>query len=147
MSSKKLKSYLLVAIQLTCIAIIAFTGPFFPKNIFFLLIGIFGALLGLWAIIVMELGRFNITPDVHENSRMVTRGPYKYIRHPMYASVLLITLAWLLNYFTIFRFAIWIALFIDLLLKIRFEEKLLSDHYEQYQDYRRKTKRLIPRIF
>lgn len=147
MNTNKFKSYLLVAVQLTCIAIIAFTGPFFPKNIFLLSIGILGALLGLWAIIVMKLGRFNITPEIHQNSRMVTRGPYKYIRHPMYVSVLLITLAWVLNYFTLIRFGIWIVLLIDLLLKIIFEERLLAEHYEKYQDYRKRTKKLIPRIF
>jgi len=147
MSTNKLKSYLLVAVQLTCIGIIAFTGPFFPKNIFFISIGILGALLGLWAIIVMQLGRFNITPEIHQNSRMVIKGPYKYIRHPMYASVLLITLAWVLNYLTLFRFGIWFVLLIDLLLKLRFEERLLAEHYERYQDYRKRTKKLIPRIF
>jgi protein-S-isoprenylcysteine O-methyltransferase Ste14 len=146
-STNKLKSYLLVTLQLACIGIIAFSGPFFPKNIFFLSIGILGALLGLWAIFKMELGRFNITPDVHKNSRMVAKGPYKYIRHPMYVSVLLVTLAWVLNYFTLFRFGIWIVLLIDLLLKMTFEERLLSEHYEQYQDYRKRTKKLIPRIF
>lgn len=147
MNTNKLKSYLLVAVQLTCIGIIAFTGPFFPKNIFFISIGILGALLGLWAIIVMQLGRFNITPEIHQNSRMVIKGPYKYIRHPMYASVLLITLAWVLNYLTLFRFGIWFVLLIDLLLKLRFEERLLAEHYERYQDYRKRTKKLIPRIF
>jgi len=147
MNTNKLKSYLLVAVQLTCIGIIAFTGPFFPKNIFFISIGILGALLGLWAIIVMQLGRFNITPEIHQNSRMVIKGPYKYIRHPMYASVLLITLAWVLNYLTFFRFGIWFVLLIDLLLKLRFEERLLAEHYERYQDYRKRTKKLIPRIF
>lgn len=143
----KLKSYTLVAIQLTCIAIIVFTGPIFPDEILFLSLGIAGALLGLWAIIVMELGRFNITPDVHKNSRMVTKGPYKYIRHPMYDSVLMMTFAWVLGYLTIFRSAIWIVLVIDLILKLKYEEKLLADRYKEYQDYQKRTKSLIPFIF
>lgn len=143
----KLKSYTLVAIQLTCIAIIVFTGPIFPDEILFLSLGIAGALLGLWAIIVMELGRFNIIPDVHKNSRMVTKGPYKYIRHPMYDSVLMMTFAWVLGYLTIFRSAIWIVLVIDLILKLKYEEKLLADRYKEYQDYQKRTKSLIPFIF
>lgn len=143
----KLKSYTLVAIQLTCIAIIVFTGPIFPDEILFLSLAIAGALLGLWAIIVMELGRFNIIPDVHKNSRMVTKGPYKYIRHPMYDSVLMMTFAWVLGYLTIFRSAIWIVLVIDLILKLKYEEKLLADRYKEYQDYQKRTKSLIPFIF
>lgn len=145
--SNKLKSYTLVTIQLGCIAVIAFTGPFFPKNIFFLSIGVAGSLLGLWAIIVMELGRFNITPDVHPNSRMTSRGPYKFIRHPMYTTALLITLAWILNYPTIFRLSIWIVLIFDLIIKLKYEEKLLVNRYKEYRDYQHRTKKLIPFIY
>ncbi len=78
---------------------------------------------------------------------MVFRGSSKHIRLPMYTSVLLITLAWVLNYFTIFRFTVWIALVIDLWLKLRYEEKLLAIRYKEYQDYRKETKKLIPFIF
>lgn len=145
--SNKFKSYTLVAIQIGCIALIAFTGPIIPKNIFFFSIGISGALLGLWAIIVMELGRFNITPDIHPNSQMTFKGPYKYIRHPMYASVLLITLAWILNYPTIPRLSIWIVLIFDLIIKLNYEEKLLVNRYKEYRDYQHKTKKLIPFIY
>jgi hypothetical protein len=84
--NNKFKSYTLVVMQLVCIGIIAFTGPFLPENIFCLFLAISGGLLGLWAIIVMELGRFNITPEIHPNSQMVRRGtlsicsaPYVYI--------------------------------------------------------------------
>lgn len=138
---------MLVAVQLVCIGIIVFTGPFFPDNVFLLLLGIAGALLGLWAILVMEPGRFNITPDVNKNSRMVTKGPYKFIRHPMYTSVLMITLAWVLNSPTIFRSIIWIALAFDLISKLKYEEELLGDRYKEYHDYQSRTKNLIPFIF
>jgi protein-S-isoprenylcysteine O-methyltransferase Ste14 len=39
-------------------------------------------------------------PDLKANSILVTSGPYKFIRHPMYAAVLLITLAVVLNHLT-----------------------------------------------
>lgn len=145
--SIKIKSYILVAIQLTCIGIIALTGNIIPKNMVSLALGIVGIILGLWAIVVMELGRFNITPDVHRNSRMVSKGPYKYIRHPMYASVLIVTLAWILDYFTIPRLIIWVVLIFDLIIKLKYEEKLLENRYKEYQDYRKSTKNLIPFIF
>lgn len=145
--TNRFKSYTLVAIQLICIGIIAFTGPFVPRSIYYFLMASAGAFLGLWAIVVMGLGRFNITPDPREYSRMVRRGPYKYIRHPMYASVLVITLAWVLDYFTIFRLAIWIVLALDLLLKLRFEERLLVNNHPEYAQYQQNTYRLIPFLF
>ena len=143
----KIKSYILVTIQLVCIVLIVFSGPFFPKNIFALLIGTLGGVVGLWAIAVMRVGHFNITPEIHLYSRLTSKGPYKYIRHPMYSSVLLITLTWLLNYFTFTRLVIWMVLIFDLIIKLEYEEKLLINRYKEYQDYQQKTKKLIPFIY
>lgn len=143
----KIKSYTLVIIQLICIILIAFSGPFFPKNIFVLLIDASGAAIGLWAIVVVKVGRFNITPDIHPNSQLTSEGPYKYIRHPMYLSVLLFTLAWILNHITVLRLIIWMVLIFDLMIKLKYEEKLLANRYKEYQDYQHRTKKLIPFIF
>jgi protein-S-isoprenylcysteine O-methyltransferase Ste14 len=137
----------LAAIQLACIAVIAFTGNIIPTNIASLSLGIGGIILGLWAILVMQLGRFNITPDIHQNSRMVSKGPHKYIRHPMYLSALLVTLAWILDYFTIPRLIIWMVLIFNLIIKLKYEEKLMANRYKEYHDYRMRTKTLIPFIF
>lgn len=143
----KLKSYTLVAIQLTCIAVIAVAGNIIPKNIVSISLGVGGIILGSWAILVMQLGRFNITPNIHKNFRTVSKGPYKYIRHPMYASVLLVTFAWILDFFTIPRLIIWMVLIFDLIIKLKYEEKLLANRYKEYQDYQKRTKNLIPFIF
>lgn len=147
--NQKIKSYTLVVIQLVCICLLAFTGPIFPENILSMSLGLAGSLLGLWAIVTMRPGRFNITPEVSEgsNSRMVSWGPYKYIRHPMYTSVLVITAAWILDYFTTLRFVIWIVLLTDLIWKLRYEEKLLANRYVEYKRYQERTKSLIPFVF
>ncbi len=52
-----------------------------------------GIALGIWAVLVMRIGSFNITPDVKTGGKFVRRGPYRIIRHPMYAAVLLTTFA------------------------------------------------------
>lgn len=147
--NQKIKSYTLVVIQLVCICLLAFTVPIFPENILSMSLGLAGSLLGLWAIVTMRPGRFNITPEVSEgsNSRMVSWGPYKYIRHPMYTSVLVITAAWILDYFTTLRFVIWIVLLTDLIWKLRYEEKLLANRYVEYKRYQERTKSLIPFVF
>jgi len=52
-----------------------------------------------------------------------------------------------LNHFTLLRLAFWIALIADLLLKMAYEEKLLSRHYQEYSQYQQRTKKLIPFIY
>jgi len=86
-------------------------------------------------------------PDLKDNSRLVKSGPYKLIRHPMYASVLLVTLLLLINHFTFLRAGFWVVLFIDLHLKLSYEENLLLEIYPEYSDYKRTTKRIVPFIY
>jgi protein-S-isoprenylcysteine O-methyltransferase Ste14 len=103
-------------------------------------------LIGIWAMMVMKFN-FNISPELIEGTNLKTSGPYGFIRHPMYLSVLGITFSWLLNEWSYFRLIIWLILFIDLILKINFEEKLLNKAFKDFKIYKSKTKKLIPFVF
>ncbi len=142
-----IKSYTLVFVQFLCIGLILITGPVFPANIFLLIIELAGVALGIWAIAVMGIGRFNIVPDPKEGSRLVTRGPYRLIRHPMYLSLLLLTLPLVIDTFTIWRAAIWLMLFADLVLKLNYEEALLEKKLDGYSEYKHRSYKLIPFIY
>lgn len=142
-----IKSYTLVFVQFLCIGLILITGPIFPSNIFLLIIELSGVVLGIWAIAVMGIGRFNIVPDPKEDSHIVTRGPYKMIRHPMYLSLLLFTLPLLIADFTIWRAAFWLLLLVDLILKLNYEETLLEKKLAGYSEYKQQSYRLIPFIY
>jgi protein-S-isoprenylcysteine O-methyltransferase Ste14 len=141
------KSYTLVFVQFLCIAMIFITGPIFPANIFLLIVEISGVTLGIWAILSMGIGRFNIVPDPKEGSHIVTRGPYKIIRHPMYLSLLLLTLPLVISDFSWWRGLFWLVLLIDLILKLSYEETLLEKKLDGYSEYKRRSYRLIPFIY
>jgi protein-S-isoprenylcysteine O-methyltransferase Ste14 len=99
----KFKSYIFVFIQFVCLGLIAVTGPLIAHNKLYLVIEVMGILLGMWAVWAMKIGKFKITPDISRGGRLVTSGPYEYIRHPMYASLLLITLALIFDRFSLYR--------------------------------------------
>lgn len=142
-----IKSYTLVFVQFLSIGLILITGPIYSANIFLLIIELSGAMLGIWAILSMGIGKFNIIPDPKEGSHIVTRGPYRLIRHPMYLSLLLFTLPLVIADFSWWRGIFWLVLLIDLILKLNYEETLLEKKLDGYSEYKRNSYRLIPFIY
>ena len=51
-----------------------------------------GAALGLWALSTNRPGNFNIRPQPRAGAVFVHRGPYRWVRHPMYSALLLVGL-------------------------------------------------------
>lgn len=123
------------------------TGPIFPSNAALLVLELMGIGLGIWAILAMRIGNFNITPDPLKHSQLVTSGPYRLIRHPMYLAILLTTLPLIIYSFDPFRLAIWLILLIDLLLKLNYEESLLAEKLVGYDSYIERSHRLFPYIY
>ncbi len=90
---------------------------------------------------------FNMTPDPKSGARLVTGGPYRLIRHPMYTALLLITAALLAESYSLFRLVAWLMLFVDLAVKLHYEESLLLQRYPEYTSYLTHSKRLIPFLY
>jgi len=142
-----MKSLLFVLIQFGTLGVIAITGPIIPSNQWLLALEAAGILLGVWAVLAMGIGNFNITPDVKRNSHLVMAGPYMLVRHPMYTALLLATLPLIVNSYSVFRLSVWLLLLVDLLLKLSYEEKLLKRALTGYSEYMQKSYRLIPFVF
>ena len=89
---------------------------------------------------------FTTTVVVAHGQTVIERGPYRLIRHPSYTGLLLILLGFGLS------LANWLSLvvvlgsaLIGLTYRIRVEEAALRERLGQrYQEYMRRTKRLIP---
>jgi protein-S-isoprenylcysteine O-methyltransferase Ste14 len=137
----------LVGMQLVLIGMIAFTGPLWPPD--WSLRGILagGGVVGLWALRVMGLRQVKVFPEVACQGKLIVVGPYRWVRHPMYTSVLLVTLAWVLGNPLTYRIILWVGLVMTLLIKLRYEERLLMERFPEYDAYRRQTTRLIPFVW
>lgn len=106
-----------------------------------------GAVVGILALYANRIGNFNIRPDIKDGCKLITYGIYKYIRHPMYLSVILLGLGMVLLYPYPIQIIFYIALVIVLVIKMLYEESLWRSHLDEYEDYMKKTKRLIPFVF
>lgn len=136
-----------VAIQFAMLGALAASGPWLARNPFGLAVQLVGVGTGVWAVATMRPGNFYITPDVKDDAQLVRHGPYRWVRHPMYLGLLLVTLPLVVTAFSVWRLAFWLILFVDLLVKLRYEEGLLVQKFPLYATYQTENKRLIPFIY
>jgi protein-S-isoprenylcysteine O-methyltransferase Ste14 len=147
MTTCKRYPYFLVAVQLGCLLYIAISGSVLSNNPAGLLIESAGIFLAIHAIYVVKIRNVNFTPTVKQNSELVTSGPYRIIRHPMYIAQLIAILPLIIDYFSLYRFAALLILLIILLMKIQYEEKQLIAHFPSYIEYQKNTNKLIPFVY
>lgn len=95
----------------------------------------------------MHLGHFNIIPDPMPDIQLVTHGPYQFIRHPMYLSIIVFFLPMVLLDFSLGSIGLYMNLIFILLIKLSYEEYLLAQVLPDYPAYQAKTKKLIPFVF
>lgn len=139
-------AYVLVFLQFVTIFSIVITSSVIPINILYFFMYSAGIFLGVWSLWEMRKSKFQILPHVKHGSRLVTTGPYKYVRHPMYLAILLICTALVLDSFSPWKLMTLIMLAVVMIKKIEYEERLLATHFEKYADYKRKTPSMIPSL-
>lgn len=90
----------------------------------------------------------NPTGDFEDTTSLITRGAYRFIRHPLYSSLLLFGLGAFLKGPSLLGGGLVGALLIGVILTARIEEKHNLERFgEEYQQYMDKTKRFIPYIY
>ena len=141
------KSKTLVFLQFTIIFTLLGGTVFSRMNLFAFSLLILSVLLIGWAIFTMRKSKLRVMPEPSANATLITNGPYRYIRHPMYTAVILFCGSLLICNFSLLRVLLITALTIVLIIKLTLEEKLLQQKFEAYQDYHKHTYRFIPLVF
>jgi len=138
-------SHVLVITQLIGMVLAVWPGDWAWEKGFLLIDGGIG--LGIWVLWHNRPGNFSIYPEPIAASRLITGGPYRRIRHPMYTALLLTVcgIALVQNNW-VNGVGLGLVLF-AVLNKIPREERYLKERYEEYADYCHTTYRLMPGIY
>lgn len=102
--------------------------------------------LMIWARMTFGKRSFHPTATPTKGG-LVTTGPYRYVRHPIYAAGLFITWAGVFANLSVVNVAFGLLTFAGGIVRILCEETLVRVRYPEYDEYARKTSRLIPYVF
>ena len=90
---------------------------------------------------IKNLGR-NLSPFPRpiNNSNLVTKGIYRFTRHPMYYSLILISFGFFITKLSIYYLFLSISLGLIIKFKIALEEKYLINKFKNYILYKNEVK-------
>jgi protein-S-isoprenylcysteine O-methyltransferase Ste14 len=128
----------------------SWTGAFWEQTLPLALVGDALTFVGL---VVMLWARFTLGRNwsagvvLKQDQELIMRGPYRYVRHPIYSGGLLMMLGWAV---WTGRAASFFALVVGLVIvwfKAGAEEKLMTEHFGNgYRDYKARVKALVPYV-
>lgn len=102
----------------------------------------------IWAEVLRENTYLSRTIKVEKNQKVVDKGLYGIVRHPMYTATIFLFLSMPLILDSLYAFFIFLFYPILIVFRIIYEEKILEKELEGYIEYKKKVKyRLIPYIW
>ena len=131
-------------------AFLVYAIPFFPRrelSVTAELVATVLVLVGTAAGIVtlMRLGRsFSMMAEAR---RLVTSGPYRFVRHPLYLAEELAIIGLSMQFFSAATAFVLVVQIAFQLRRMQNEEAVLEETFPEYAAYRRRTARLLPGIY
>ena len=103
-----------------------------------------GLTLAIWARLI--LGRnWSGAVTLKEEHELVQRGPYRFVRHPIYTGLLSMFLGTAVAFGHLAAFITLPLVFVSFWIKLSQEERLMLKQFPgEYPDYQRRVKSIIP---
>ena len=140
--------------------LIAFVAPYSDSHNFFIINGgnalrYFGLFIFLVGYIFMVWGpthlgkQYSLLVTIQEEHKLVTDGPYRYMRHPRYSGIIQWIFGVALIFLSIAGLVLAVLMSALMLLRIPKEEKMLHEEFgKEWEDYCKKTtKKVIPFVY
>ena len=145
MKTKLLETGSLLGFGIAVIGLLflVFNNYVISKNPIIIIIQLFSLSLMIWARITFRSRSFHLTANPTEGG-LVTNGPYRWLRHPIYAAIIYFSLACLIAFPKIEVLVAVLFIIVGLFTRMLLEEKVLKRTYPEYAEYSKRARRLIP---
>ena len=125
---------------------LAIRGALFSLQPIALVLEVSAAVLMIWARVTFGSRSFH--PAANPTSGgLITTGPYRFVRHPIYTAICLFAWSGILTHWTLIDAALGTLLLLGAVARILCEERLLVETYPAYREYAQSTKRMLPFIY
>ena len=106
-----------------------------------------GGILRIAPVYVLK-NRFSGLVAIQKGHTLETRGLYGVIRNPSYLGMLTTSIGWVLAFRSFVGVLLALSLLIPLAARMHAEERLLREHFgQEYEDYFKRTWRLVPWVY
>jgi protein-S-isoprenylcysteine O-methyltransferase Ste14 len=118
----------------------------FSTNPITILIQIASISFMIWARYTFGFRSFHAAANTTKG-KLITTGPYHFLLHPIYASIIYFFWASVISYPFINTIVAVLCITAGLFIRMILEEKFLVVAYDEYAAYAKRTKRIIPYLF
>ena len=133
------KTYIFISIEYILIVALLVTGPVLASNPILVFLEIVGVWYLVWVLWTNFALKFDLSYRPISKSRLIAKGPYKYIRHPFSTAIILITFVLIINHVSLLRLVLWILLLAIIIFRTRYEGKTYSQYFNDFSLYKQRT--------
>ena len=144
--NKNTLSVLAFLLAVVSILFLYYNHHLFGTTPFLICLQVAAVLLMIWARMTFGLRSFHASASTSKG-KLVTSGPYRYWRHPIYTSIIYFVWIGQIKNASLYSLLGTIVVTTALFARMLFEEHYLKGRYPGYTAYMKKTKRIIPYVF
>jgi len=147
-NTARLKTLSLAALLLMVVAVLGLlaTNSLLARTPPGIAVQVAAFLLMVWARLTFGRRSFHASADPTPGG-LVTTGPYRFIRHPIYTAACVFIWAGVLSNWSVLAASLGVLLLVGAIVRMLCEERLVVAAYPEYRDYARTTKRMVPYVF
>ena len=141
----KAASILAFAVCAGCVLFLGYQRLLFANGPVTIIVQALAVLLMIWARVTFGARSFHAAANPTAGG-IVTHGPYRFIRHPIYAAIVYFLVGSVIAHLSARTVIAVVIADLALFIRMRSEEHLLLERYPEYSDYARRTSRIIPGV-